>query len=319
MNWRNSVVIITLICCLSCKKQQTEAITQSTISIIQAQLDNSSLVEAELLVKASELLNLKIIDFRKKESYLSGHIPDAIQIWRDDIENPTYPYKGMMAKKETIEQLFSKLGIKTSDMLVLYDDKGSCDAARLWWVLKSHGFDNIRILNGGIQAWLAAGGVTSKKVFIYEKTIFTLPTQASKLLITKNELNMLLSSSRPPLLIDTRTYDEYTGKRQKLGAAKAGRIPKSKFLDWAETIDYENTMKFKPLNELEKLYTFFGYGKSDTIITYCHTGVRSAHTTFILTELLGYNNVKNYDGSWSEWSYYDELPFEKDSITVTLQ
>jgi len=319
MNWRNSIILSLLICCISCKKQQVRTIPKDSTGTIQTQLDNSPLVEVELLSEALELTNLKIIDFRRKEHYSIGHIPNAIQIWRDDIEDASYPYQGMMAKKEEIEKLFSKLGINNTDLLVIYDDKGSCDAARLWWVLKSYGFNNSKILNGGLQAWSAFGGDTTQKVPILEKTVFTLPNSTSELLILKNNLNELLATNKPHLLIDTRTFDEYTGKRQKLGATRAGRIPKSNFLDWEESIDYDNNMKFKTITELENLYAVFGIGKNDTIVTYCHTGVRSAHTTFVLTELLGYKNVKNYDGSWSEWSYYRDLPFEKDSITVTLQ
>ncbi len=319
MSWRNNIVAIGLFCCISCKKQPPSTISEDASADIRVQLESSSLIEAELLTKALELPNLKIIDFRKTGYYSKGHIPNAIQIWRNDIEDASYPYKGMMVKKEEIEKLFSKLGINNTDILVLYDDKGSCDAARLWWVLKSHGFNNSKILNGGLQAWSAFGGTITQKTTIHEETVFTLPAVSAELLILKNELNELLATNRPPLLIDTRTYDEYTGKRQKLGAARAGRIPKSEFLDWAEAIDYDNTMKFKPVSELEHLYAAFKIGKNDTIVTYCHTGVRSAHTTFVLTELLGYKNVKNYDGSWSEWSHYKDLPFEKDSITVTLQ
>ncbi|MFD2588883.1 sulfurtransferase [Croceitalea marina] len=319
MSWRNSFILVLLICCLSCKKQHTPAIPEDPLNTILTQLENSSLIETELLSETLDLTGLKIIDFRRKEHYSQGHISGAIQLWRDDIEDASFPYKGMMAKKEEVEKLFSKLGINNTDILVLYDDKGSCDAARLWWVLKSYGFNNSKILNGGLQAWLAFGGTTTQKATVHQETVFTLPSVSSELLILKNELYELLATNSPPLLIDTRTYDEYTGKRQKLGAARAGRIPKSEFLDWAEAIDYDNTMKFKPVSELESLYAAFGIGKNDTIVTYCHTGVRSAHTTFVLTELLGYKNVKNYDGSWSEWSYYKDLSFEKDSITVTLQ
>lgn len=137
--------------------------------------------------------------------------------------------------------------------------------------------------------------------------------------ITKEELSKATKNNSDWTLIDTRTHDEFTGKRQKLGASMAGRIPNSSFIDWSEAVDYDDTMKFRSLEELEQLYKKLSVSKNDTIVTYCHSGVRSAHTTFVLTQLLGYNNVKNYDGSWVEWSYYKDLPIKKDSSIVILQ
>jgi len=118
-------------------------------------------------------------------------------------------------------------------------------------------------------------------------------------------------------LVDARSAEEYEGQLQKAGAKKAGRIPKSIHIDWSEAVDYGNTYTFKPISELEKIYGSIGASKEDTIIVYCHSGVRSSHTSFVLTQLLDYKNVLNYDGSWIEWSYYDHLPFENDFITLT--
>ena len=108
-------------------------------------------------------------------------------------------------------------------------------------------------------------------------------------------------------LIDTRSASEYNGEFQKKGAFMAGMIPNSIQIDWAEAIDYNGDKRFKSLNELESVFTRNGIQKEDQIIVYCHSGVRSAHTTFVLTQLLNYTNVKNYDGSWIEWSYLNKV------------
>lgn len=320
MTCRISLIIILGLSILSCSKTK-EKIDKTTTSVIEAEVNtyfnSEHVIESEKLLSILTQSNIKIIDFRQPEHYRNDHIKNAINIWRTDIEDASYPYKGMMAKKVQIETLFSKLGIKNNDTLILYDDRGACDAARLWWVLKNYGFESVMVLNGGLQAWEKAGGIVTKEIPSVTPSGFKLPTQSPfELWISKEEIMKILVSDKNAFIFDTRTTDEFSGKRQKTGAYKGGRIPKSIRIDWASTVDYHKTQKFKSLKELEQIYSDIGASKNDMIITYCHSGVRSAHTTFVLTELLGYKNVKNYDGSWVEWSYFDELPFEKDSVTV---
>ncbi len=168
------------------------------------------------------------------------------------------------------------------------------------------------------MAWDAIDGAISTEIIDTTPTNFKLPSDTSPgLLATKEDVIAAISKDHSRThLIDVRTAREYSGKITKKGAAKGGRIPKSIHIDWVETIDHEGTKKFRTHAELEKIYENIGASISDTIIVYCHTGGRAAHTTFVLTELLGFENVKNYDGSWTEWSRLDDLPFEKDSITI---
>lgn len=311
MTWKISACLLLLFCFFSCKNEKDKTPLIS--------FGESNLITVAQLLEHKASPQLKIIDFRKKTNYLEGHIPNAIQIWRSDIEDTSFPYKGMMASRTQIEQLFSKLGIKSRDTLVIYDDMASCDAARLWWVLKCYGFDQVTLLDGGIKAWLAANEPLSKTHPNYEKTAFKLPlTRGLKYHIDRQNLSNLLKDSLPVFVLDTRTSDEYSGKRQKPGATKGGRIPNSELFDWSQAVDLNGSQKFKSIPELKTLYGKLNIQEDANIITYCHSGVRSAHTTFVLTELLGYENVRNYDGSWSEWSHFDEMPFEKDSITVIL-
>lgn len=278
------------------------------------------IIEVETFLDSLNEPGLKIIDFRKLEDYKKGHIPNAIRIWRSDIEDDNYPYGGMMADKKSIEKLFSRLGINDGDTLVVYDDRGGCDAARLWWVLQNYDYPHVEILNGGLHAWVAAGGAFSMDEHVMKPTEFKLPEASGmRFLVHHEELHKMVSAGKAPVLIDARTANEFSGKRQKKGSKKGGRIPTSKLVDWSRTIDYHGTHKFKPVAELEKIYGDLAKSKDKPIIVYCHTGVRSAHTTFVLTQLLGYTNVRNYDGSWSEWSHFEHLPFEKDSITVILE
>lgn len=306
MRWiKNILVLVVLLTVLACKKEARAS-------------EYPSLIEAGEFAEAQWDPRVVVVDFRKKEDYLKEHIPGAIQIWRTDIESSAYPYAGMMASKEQMESLFSRLGIHPEDHLVVYDDRGSCDAARLWWILQYYGFNQVSLLDGGLKAWKGTSGVLTTQLPQRSQSEFVFKGEPHpQMLIEKEEL--LSGLERGWILLDTRTHNEYSGKRLKRGAVAAGRIKGSHWVDWSEAIDYHGEHQFKDIDELREIYRKFIPSMEDTVVTYCHSGVRSAHTTFVLSELLGYPHIKNYDGSWTEWSRQKGFPVEKDSITVILQ
>lgn len=221
-----------------------------------------------------------------------------------------------MASKEQLEKLFSTKGISNDDLLVVYDDNGLCDAARFWWVLQHYNYTNIRLLNKTYSDWIATKGSFVSETTKTTPTHFTFKASPNlRLHISKEELQKTLHTNT--IILDTRSHDEFSGKRQKKGAAKAGRIPNSILMDWATAINFHTDKKIKSIEELDRIYSPIIPSKETPIIVYCHSGVRSSHTTFVLTQLLGYKNVKNYDGSWTEWSNF-ALPFERDSITTIV-
>lgn len=305
MNWRISIFISILSLC-ACEQGQGGTTSTSVSS--------TYLLTAEELRYMSQNENIKIIDFRTKEKYEEGHIPGALQIWRSDIEDTSYAYKGMMASPSHIEKLFGELGISTEDTIVIYDDIGLCNASRLWWILQNYNFKNVKMLHGGLSAWELIDEKLSTENPDIEKTTFKLGKPTMQYYVSKEEV--LKAINQKTIILDTRTTDEFTGNTQKNGASKAGRIPESLHIDWAEALNYNGDKCFKSLDDLEAIYGEIGADKEDLIIVYCHSGVRSAHTSFVLTQLLGYKNVKNYDGSWTEWSYLAGLPYENDSITT---
>lgn len=313
MSSRISIYVALFIFLLSCK-----GINEKPKLVITDYASSEHLIEAEELITIIEEKNIKIIDFRKPENYNQGHINGALNIWRTDVSNGSYPYEGMRSDKENIERLFGKIGISNDDLIVVYDDKGSLNAARLWCLLKNYDFNSVKILNGGLKSWESIGKKLSTQPFSYPPSQFYLPEKRSEnLWIDKNELmDLITDESKNVILIDTRSAEEYRGNQIKKGASKGGRIPTSIHIDWAEAVDLEDSKEFRSIQELEKIYKDLKMSTKDTIVVYCHTGYRSSMTTFVLRELMGFENVRNYDGSWVEWSYFDELPYEKDSIIL---
>jgi len=305
MSWRISIILYLLIIS-ACKHEKANDFEK---------VEATYLIEANELKGIAQQPNIKIIDFRKKEIYENEHIVGALNLWRTDIEDTSYTYSGIMASKTQIESLFGQLGIATDDTIIVYDDNGLCEASRLWWILQNYDFKNIKLLHGGISEWKSNNGQVTTQIPKVNTAVFKL-TKHPKMqyYVSKEQVSDALNSN--VVILDTRTSEEFSGKRQKKGATKAGRIPNSIHIDWAETINYNGNKHLKSLKELEIIYSELNIKKNDSIIVYCHSGVRSAHTTFVLTQLLGYKHVKNYDGSWTEWSYFNDLPINGNNITL---
>ncbi|MEN8788207.1 MAG: sulfurtransferase [Flavobacteriaceae bacterium] len=297
---------------LSCKESGKPGTIESD-SVRQAPL-----IEVEDLQNKMGKSDVIVIDMRKPEYYMEGHIEGAVNIWRDQLEDSSYPYGGMMATKDSIESLLSQLGISNRHSLVIYDDRGCPDAARLWWLLKFYNFEKVSLLNGGLEAWEASGMGLNREAVLNPPAKFKFPESGNTdILIDKEDLIARMNSNSNMILVDTRTRNEYQGSVLKDGAKKPGRIKGSIHIDWAEAINFKDHKKIRPADQVRQLYNKYGITEKDTVVVYCHSGSRSALTTFVLSELLGYPNVMNYDGSWTEWSYFDQLPYEQDSVIKT--
>ena len=314
MNWKIKIGFLLLIFSACSSENSRESQKESRG---EAPTVSKYLVEVDEFKRMVNRPTSKLLDFRKKEDYETGHIKGALPIWRTDIEDQSYPYTGMMASPAQVESLFSNLGIASTDTIIIYDDNGLCNATRLWWILQNYDFTNVKLFEGGLTEWAADGGLVSTDTPVLQKAIFKLSENPSmKYFVSKEEMQQAMQTNT--VILDTRTLDEFAGKMQKKGAAKAGRIINSVHIDWAEAINFHSNKKIKSLEALESIYNQLQIEKEDPIIVYCHSGVRSAHTTFVLTQVLKYKNVKNYDGSWTEWSYYSDLPFEIDHLTQTI-
>lgn len=258
--------------------------------------------------------NYVIFEISKKEKYQEKHLPNAYSLWRPDYDNQwEYAYKGMMASQEKMEELLSKYGIAPSTQIIIYDTKGSADAARFWWILKEYGHERVVIMDGGKTAWQQANfTLDSTTSILPEASDYRFAKPLSKTRLASIEMVKNALSDENVILLDTREPEEYAGQPYihkskiyafKKGAFTNGCIPDALHLNWSDAVDLDDDHCLKSLKDLKYNFEQVGITPDKTIISYCQSGVRSAHTTFVLSEILGYPNVYNYDGSWIEWSY----------------
>ncbi|UCE68355.1 MAG: sulfurtransferase [Flavobacteriaceae bacterium] len=319
MYWKSSLLALLLLLGSCREKEAAPVVVDAPAAREEGYFNPQALVDAADLMQLSGEEHIKVVDFRKREDFDQGHIPGALPLWRTDIEDREAAVQGLIASRETMEALLSELGISSEDTIVIYDDRGCVDAARLWWVLQVYGYDKTRLLNGGLHAWESQNGPLNSRYIPPPHSAFRFEGPGRPSMKIGRDSVLALLGNPEWILIDTRTSDEYSGKRLKEGALAAGRIPGSINIDWAEAVHFNGDMTFRPVEQLRKKYGRIPDDPGQSVIAYCHSGVRSAHTSFVLTQLLGYNQVHNYDGSWLEWSSFEGAPIEKDSITSILK
>ncbi|HBH23396.1 MAG TPA: sulfurtransferase [Cytophagales bacterium] len=313
MSWKINILLIGVFLLLfqGCGQKEKQAEQEQYFS-------TKHLIEThELADWMAKGQSFTLIDFRKEAQYLQAHIPGAVQVWRPALEDSSFVYGGMMASRKQLEETLCSLGARNDVPIIIYDDNGACEAARLWWVLLVNGESNTKILNGGLTAWKADGHATENGHKEVAFSNYRLPETGNKpLYIAKDEVKEALN--RNVVLLDVRSEDEYTGIIQRKSSSRPGRIPGAVLLDWAHAIDYHGTKRFWDINTLRQKYEGIGITPDLDVIVYCQSGVRSSHTTFVLTQLLGYTKVRNYDGSWREWSFHTELPIETGQLTKVV-
>ncbi len=218
----------------------------------------------------------------------------------------------MVADKAQVEKLLGDIGMDNETTLFVYDDRGEYDAARFWWILDMYGYDNVKLIDGGIHGWKAAGLEVNDEAVTPEAKEFKFAddkVDMSKYATLEDVKKFAEDNDPNTIILDTRAENEFDGSKKVSGAFRKGRIPTSVWVEYKEALNGDD-QTFKTIEELQKLYEENKISKDAQIIAYCQSGVRSAHTTFVLSELMGFENVKNYDGSWIEWSKHEELPVE---------
>jgi thiosulfate/3-mercaptopyruvate sulfurtransferase len=244
--------------------------------------------------------------------YDEGHIPGAVKLhWKDDLQDPI---ERDLVDKETFERLLGGRGIGNDTTLVLYGDKNNWFAAYAYWYVKTYGHADVRILNGGRQKWIDEGRELTTDLPSPTPATYTATDRDEEIRAYRDQVREWLGQDGRAL-VDVRSPGEYSGDLiappgyEQEGAQRGGHIPTAASIPWATAVKDDGT--FKSADELGELYAGKGITPDKEIVAYCRIGERSAHTWFVLRELLGYENVRNYDGSWTEWGNLVDVPIER--------
>jgi len=243
--------------------------------------------------------------------YEVGHIPGAVKLdWHTEQQSQLIRD---FVNKEEFEQLASSRGIANDTTVVFYGDRNNWYAAYTYWLFKMYGHADCRIMNGGRAKWEAEGRPYNREVPQYPATEYHAQEADLSLRAFRDQVLAHMQAGRP--LIDVRSPDEYSGKVIHManypqeGAQRAGHIPTAQNIPWATAANADGT--FKSADELREIYGSRGITPDKPVVAYCRIGERSAHTWFVLTQLLGYPDVRNYDGSWTEWGSLVRAPIER--------
>jgi thiosulfate/3-mercaptopyruvate sulfurtransferase len=245
--------------------------------------------------------------------YAEAHIPGAIGFdWKADLQDQV---KRDFLGPEEFGELMGSRGISNDHTVVLYGDRNNWFAAYTYWYFRYYGHDKVKLINGPREKWISEGRDTTTDVPSHDAVEFKAAEGDESLRAFRDEVQRALDADTR--LVDVRSPQEYSGELiamagyEQEGAQRSGHIPGAASVPWAQAVNEDGT--FKSADELRELYEGKGVIDGDTpIIAYCRIGERSAHTWFVLSELLGESEVKNYDGSWTEWGNMVSVPIEKD-------
>ncbi len=252
------------------------------------------------------------VDYDPTSNYNQGHIPGSVLFdWKKDINHPLQ--RDVLTQMQ-VKELLSRNGVSNNTTLVLYGDFNNWFAAFAFWVFKYYGVKDVRIMNGGRKKWIEEDKPLNKDLSSYPAAEFRPSPPDESIRIYLDGVRKALGDSRIAM-VDVRSPKEYTGEilappeYPTEHAQRGGHIPGAANIPWAQAVKEDGT--FKSVEDLESLYRSKAVTPNKDVIAYCRIGERSSHTWFVLKYLLGYPNVRNYDGSWTEWGNMIRNPIEK--------
>jgi thiosulfate/3-mercaptopyruvate sulfurtransferase len=268
----------------------------------------TALVSADWAEKNLETPGVVFIEVDEDTTaYDGGHIPGAIKLdWKKDLQDPV---RRDFVNQEQFEALLSDRGIANDDTVILYGGNNNWFAAYAYWYFKLYGHEQVRLIDGGRKKWELDARVYSKDVPVREKTSYTAKAPNLEIRAFRDEVVQAIGVKN---LVDVRSPDEFAGRLlapahlPQEQSQRGGHIPTALSVPWSKAANEDGT--FKSDEELTKIYGEAGLDGSKDTIAYCRIGERSSHTWFVLKEILGHENVKNYDGSWTEYGSLIGVP-----------
>jgi len=273
------------------------------------------LVSTEWVAEHLEDSTVRIVESNEDQLlYRSRHIPGAVEVdWVKDLNDPV---RRDYLEANGFAELMSRIGVTPETTVVFYGDKSNWWACYAFWVFQLFGHKNLKIMNGGRLKWEKENRPMTKEAPQYETTAYPVPQRDdSKIRAFRDEVLDHSNAGRP--MVDVRSPEEFSGKRLHMpdypneGALRGGHIPGAKNVPWARAVNSEDGT-FKNASELRQIYEVEqGLNPKDETIAYCRIGERSSLSWFVLKYLLGFEKIKNYDGSWTEWGNLVNVPVEK--------
>ena len=271
------------------------------------------LVDTDWVAEHLDDDDIRIVEVDENPAlYVEAHIPGAIGFdWKVDLQDPV---KRDFLGPEEFGELMGGRGISNDHTIVLYGDRNNWFAAYTYWYFQYYGHDAVKLMNGPREKWISEGRDTSTDEPQHEPATFAAGASNDDIRALRDDVMDALDAD--VRLVDVRSPQEFSGELiamagyEQEGAQRSGHIPGAASVPWAQAVNEDGT--FKSADELQELYTSKGVLDGNDVIAYCRIGERSAHTWFVLHELLGNDDVKNYDGSWTEWGNLVNVPIEKD-------
>jgi thiosulfate/3-mercaptopyruvate sulfurtransferase len=278
-----------------------------------ADYEKDVLVDTDWVAEHLDDDGIRIVEVDENPAlYAEAHIPGAIGFdWKQDLQDQV---KRDFLGPQEFGELMGSRGISNDHTVLLYGDRNNWFAAYTYWYFKYYGHDDVKLINGPREKWIEEGRETTSDVPSFDAAKFEAKGADKDIRAWRDEVLGALDEDTK--LVDVRSPQEYSGELiamagyEQEGAQRAGHIPGAASVPWAQAVNEDGTFKSK--DELEELYKSKDVLDGDPIIAYCRIGERSAHTWFVLHELLGKDDVKNYDGSWTEWGNMVNVPIEKD-------
>jgi thiosulfate/3-mercaptopyruvate sulfurtransferase len=271
------------------------------------------LVSTQWVADHSRDPNVRVLEVDVDTSaFEQGHVPGALGLnWQTELQDPV---RRTLVDAAGFEVLMSRVGVSNNSTVILYGDNNNWFAAWAFWQFKYYGHGDVRIMNGGRKKWIEEGRPLTREVPSYPPTTYRAAQPDVSIRAFRDQIFAVLDRRTDACLVDVRSPDEFTGRviappGMTETAQRGGHIPGAVNIPWSQAVAEDGT--FKSADALRELYVGKGIRGDREVIAYCRIGERSSHTWFVLKYLLGFDRVRNYDGSWTEWGNLVEAPIEK--------